>query len=72
MEEFPDTFWPSGSEEAGAFASVDMWFALSFVMGLAVLMVFSWRRLFNEREFDINETSDRLLSILPPARCAAR
>lgn len=66
MEEFPDTFWPSGSEETGAFASVDMWFALSFVMGLAVLMVFSWRRLFNEREFDINETSDRLLSILPP------
>ncbi|MDB6178706.1 hypothetical protein PAF17_14505 [Paracoccus sp. Z330] len=66
MEEFPDTFWPSASEDGGAFASMDMWFALSFVMGLAVLMVFSWRRLFNEREFDINETSDRLLSILPP------
>lgn len=66
MEEFPDTFWPTTPEATGLFASMDMWFALSFVLGLAVLMVFSWQRLFNEREFDINTSSDRVLSILPP------
>ncbi|MEL6423998.1 MAG: hypothetical protein AAFQ33_00940, partial [Pseudomonadota bacterium] len=68
MDLLPNSLWPTAPEPTPWWdlGVVEPMFLLSYVVGLIVLMVFSWNRLFNEHVFNADEEPEKILRLMPP------